>query len=367
MDIAGQQAIRLRRHEIIAYLGLAFVVMLLDCAGLFLYATKYGSARVAVIMHVMALVAVMACAYWSRREGGDFRLWAFLALMVIVAGPAGALSGFLAGGFYAFQARASVAFAEWFAAMFPEERARESGKLYERIVFGLDDMPEVRDVEPFRDVMRYGSFQQKQDVLVKISRYFRPEFAPVLLQALRDKDTAIRVQAAGAIADIEREYLQRTIELERQVAKHQNIEMMLKFAALCNEYAHSGILDAEREQQSREKAITNYRRCLRLRADDIATRCALGMLYLRNNESIRAAKELERCLDKKSAHFVPALQGYMEALFRMGDLAKLRAVAKRYHAEFSRLKSVEGEPLRSVLEAWRCGLDKENLLLEQRA
>ena len=76
----------------------------------------------------------------------------------------------------------------------------------------------ISHVEPFNDILSGGSVVQKQLALAKIARYFRPNLAPLLLQAIHDPDAAVRVQAATAMARIERDFMKRRMDLEKKLA-----------------------------------------------------------------------------------------------------------------------------------------------------
>ncbi|MCB2082036.1 MAG: hypothetical protein H6908_02630 [Hyphomicrobiales bacterium] len=351
---AGVHYERASAAEIVAFLSVVLALLCIEAVGVYMYFFRHTSLSVIVILHVIASLIAIGCSVLALTERSDLKLWIFLGMMITVAGPLGAVTCGIAGVLYGYHMRSSVAFEEWFASMFPQEQTRESGHLYERIIFGLDDIIDTGNVEPFRDIMTYGAFQQKQDVLIKITRYFRPEFAPVLLQALEDRDNAIRVQAAGAIADIEREYLERYIAMERLISKDaSDVTRLQKFAALCDEYAHCGILDKEREQQSRNRAIELYETCHEARKDDMAIVLPLGRLYLLNHEPAKAVNVLKPHVERDIPEQERVRICYMEALFENGDLQSLRTLAKRYSIEAKEDQTMLQEHILTLNRFWQ--------------
>src|SRR6185436_344770 len=128
---------------------------------------------------------------------------------------------------------------------------------------GLD----TSSVAPFSDILFFGTLAQKQELISLMSRSFQPAFAPVLRAALDDANNAIRVQAASAITLIEDDFMRRSLSLASSVReKPGDPELLLKQARLHDDYARSGILDRDRERDSRKKALETYREYLRINA-----------------------------------------------------------------------------------------------------
>jgi hypothetical protein len=164
--------------------------------------------------------------------------------------------------------------------------------------------------------------------IAKIARYFRPAFAPLLLQAARDKNAAVRVQAATALAKIERDFMARYIRLEnelRDLPDHNPAK--LELAELYDDYAHANLLDDNNRQSLRFKAIGIYEACLAL-SDDPDWRLRLARLYLRENRPEKTCEWLQPLVDQPEPPR-GAMFWYMEALFKLKKFDELRQLAGR--------------------------------------
>ena len=60
---------------------------------------------------------------------------------------------------------------------------------------------------------------QKQMAIAKITQYFQPRFAPLLLQAVQDSNAAVRVQAATGLAKIEHDFMSQYLHQPEKSAK----------------------------------------------------------------------------------------------------------------------------------------------------
>jgi polysaccharide biosynthesis protein PelE len=113
----------------------------------------------------------------------------------------------------------------------------------------------------FSDVMFNGSIESKQAVIYLIMVNFKPHFSPALITALNDIEPAVRVQAATAMARIESQFLELSISLNEQYRQDPtNNFALLTLAKHLDAYAHTGLLDIERERVMRAEALNLFRR-----------------------------------------------------------------------------------------------------------
>jgi hypothetical protein len=281
----------------------------------------------AIVAHGFIALTVLLLLFMMQEERKDCRIPQLLAFLLPVFGPIGAFAVAVIVPFYAFYRRKAAPFEEWFAELFPEERMQASDAIYERIQFGLDYIPKKAETHPFHDVLEYAPFQQKQTMLAKINRYFRPEFTPVLGKALNNEDNSIRVQAASVLANIDNRFMALYIKLERESAATPGEFMpMMALARHCELYAKAGILSKDAASKKRQQALELYCKCLELRPENQELKAAIARIHLENKEPFKAYSYLKKCIEENSA--TPSIYlCYMEILFQMKAFKRLRALA----------------------------------------
>jgi len=310
------------------FYGVAMAVLLADSAAAIVL--DKNSDTTVLMATLLYLSTIALAAAWARiANRRDDRFGFMLMLMTVAAGPFGAGICFLAALVHERCAPSTLSPAEWIESLFEREPDRESDRLHERIAFGLDNFDAVTSVEPFADILANGAILQKQMAIAKIARYFRPAFAPLLLQAARDTNAAVRVQAATALAKIERDFMARYIKLENTLKDLPDRDpAKLKLAELYDEYAHAGLLDEGNRNELRLKAIGIYEACLAKR-DNTEWRCKLARLYLRQNQPEKTCEWLEPVVKGKNPPR-GAMLWYMEALFRLKKFSDLREISANY-------------------------------------
>jgi hypothetical protein len=305
----------------------AFTALLADTAAALSLGEPFGLLQ-GIGLHLCAIALVGGWAYFARRHYERDRFSAFLLPLTMVAGPFGAGICLLAALVYAHCSPDAVSPSEWIESLFEREKDRESDRLHERIVLGLDDFEAAANVEPFRDILAGGTILQKQMAVAKIARHFRPQFAPLLLQAANDLNAAVRVQAATALAKIERDFMARYIKLENALKDLPDYDpAKLKLAELYDDYAHAGLLDDNNRQSLRLKAIAIYEACL-AQKDNSEWRIRLARLYLRHDRPEEARRWLQPVIESENAPR-GAMYWYMETLFRLKKFGDLRKLAGR--------------------------------------
>lgn len=293
----------------------------------------------------------------------DIRFGALFFIIFLVTGGFGSIIFVIIVLHYLFYIKSSSTFAEWFASLFPEESSSKSDKLYERIMYGLDEIDDST-TEPFRNILTYGTLQQKQLVISKITKHFSPNLADALLRAINDPEAAIRVQAATAVAKIEHNFVEKYIELEKELKKKPNdLVLMLKLAKFCDSYANSKILDKEREDESRHKAIEMYKKCIKIKPKGDNIRRSLGRLYEQSGQFDMAYKWLKQCVDEEGITSPELIMTYMETLFHRGDYKRIRQLTKKYSNNFEKDTPLYRRAS-ELLDLWNNGIEEEKLILK---
>jgi polysaccharide biosynthesis protein PelE len=304
----------------------------------------------------VAICAALAVWLWTvAKRGRDLRLpWSLLGATATL-GPLGAAGTTLCAALFAYFRRRTLGFEAWYAALFPEAKTEEARALFQEIVAGGDDDETAeRSVASFVDVLAFGAFEQKQGMLALIAAYFRPGFAPALKAALAHNEPAIRVQAATAVAQIESRFLRRSLDLDKEMRRRPD-DFALIFAAArhFDDYAFTGLLDSDRQNENRKRAMALYARALALRPEDAKVEVALGRLLVRVGRHVEAVAILARA---EAAGRLPADGAIwlLECFYALRDFAALRAIAARI-APILEKSDVADTAVRDAAKFWAQG------------
>jgi len=338
------------KEPLLFFCLMATAVILAEIAGLGALSRPHGP-FIAVIQHMIIIGLLSVWVYYSHGRR-DNRFALLLLVTTAATGPFGAGICFLAAIVYmACCGDLNAPPCKWIDDFFSYEEIRESDRVHERVVFGLDNISDS-NIEPFQDILAGGTVLQKQMAIAKITQHFQPRFAPLLLKAVQDSNAAVRVQAATGLAKIEHDFMMKYLHNEKRYkSAADNDPDQLQIAELCDNYAHAGILDEDGCSALRTKAIAIYETYLAHRQDP-ERQLILARLYLRQKQPEQTRLLLADSVE--SGDTTPAgLLWYMEALFSLKRLAQLRQVAKHYShllKNFDGYKS-PGET-RDALDAW---------------
>ncbi len=306
------------------FLVAAVVLSILHAINLYLFIESGVWPIIPIIIHLVLSAVTGLIALGQYKKGMDARHFVILAIVSAttgIFGTLGALFGFI--GAAIFSAR-SKSFKEWYESIFPTDTISEPQMVYDRIVEGFDGNPNRYAVMPFVDVMRIGSENQKRRALAKMTAKFDPRFAEAFRIALRDPSNTIRVQAATAVAKIEKEFTRQLERIELARAQQpKNTNLTLALAKFYDDYAFTGVLDPEREKINRERAIGTYKTYLQQDPNSAESWIAIGRLLFRNKQWAQAAEWFSEAMER--GWRVPTMMmWYFECLFRLGKFRDLR-------------------------------------------
>lgn len=306
------------------FIILGIVVSLLHAFNLYLFIGAQLWPIIPIAIHLIIVTVTALVTYAQYRNGMDVQHLAILSIVSFttgVFGAVGALLGFL--GTLIFRARAQH-FKEWYESIFPTDDVTDAQHIYDSIMEGLDENPKNYNVMPFVEVMRLGSENQKRRALAKMTSRFSPKFATAFKTALADKSNTIRVQAATAVAKVEREFMAKLERIEEARAKDpKNPELNMALAKFYDDYAFTGVLDSELEKLNRERAINTYKSYLQQDPNSAEAWIAIGRLLYRNKQWQEAADWFRSALDR-GWKLNSMLLWYFECLFRLGQFKELR-------------------------------------------
>ncbi|MGE0486366.1 MAG: tetratricopeptide repeat protein [Gammaproteobacteria bacterium] len=263
-----------------------------------------------------------------RRRNAARIFWAwYLSFATAVFGPLGSASTAVAFLLYLRHLRSSRPFEEWYKELFPERGRRIYERVYDELMLTVRQRESKSQVIPFADVINYGSREQKQLAISMMSRHFEPPFAPVLKRALEDSDNSVRIQAATAITNLESQFADRVMTLDKRIARDPAPKHLLELARHLDRYAFSGLLDADRTRRVRTRAVETYRRYLDDEPDDLYARVAVGRLLLRAGDVEAARDWLLATRERHGAQ--PSIDNWLlEAHYRRGDYDAVRVLAR---------------------------------------
>ncbi len=278
--------------------------------------------RSALLLHMVTAFILLLSVVYLKSGAYDFKFSLLLLLGTALLGPYGAALGFLSPLVYVMVRSPDRRPMEWLNAFFPSFRISENDRIQEKLVSGSEKPFPQHGIDPFQDVLLHGTILQKQLAIAKMTRYFCPQFAPLLLKAARNPEPAVRVQAATALANIERRFMEQRMRLENELKRVPEPKKQLELAHLYDDYAYTGLADKENRHAFRDQAIRIYKTYLES-TNDPETSVRLARLYIREGR-MQEAVDLLHPYALSGSLGPQAASWYMEALFRQRRLKELR-------------------------------------------
>lgn len=331
---------------------------------LYTYTEQRISLKGCLYIHLLIVDIMVLRLLLLHKKGKEIDMAVISLIMTAAAGPFGPLISIVTAVFYSIYSRRSPPFLQRLAALFPEGYNQKNIALYQCLPPGWDDFNDKLRVMTFRDTIALGTIQQKREALVKISRHFSRDFAPALMDALRDANNAIRVQAATIISRLEQEYMSRFKALSRQHREDpENSAVLLKLAQQADAYAYSGIPDKGREHTFRSIAAESYQAYLDIEPGDMMTHFALGRLYIHLRQPYLANSILNRYLEADEKLPLNLLMWLLEGLYLLQKYKELRQLIETYKVE---LQTEADHPLiiMDILTVWLSEIPEHKLVLK---
>lgn len=301
---------------------------------------------VALAAHLLACGSLIA-ALPRLGEGRWAGIWRLLAILLPVLGPIALLAGLAALALAPRLARQVGDAEAWRASLFPDAAAATLDDRLKHLAEDAEARREADRVVAFADVLRQGELPQQERVIALMAREYRPEFAPLLREALSASARPLRAQAAAALSLIE----------ARMMAEAQAMRASgdaLGLARKLDDMAHSGLLEAGRARSLRSEAAGLWRARAASQPRDAASAAALGRDLLQLEEVAAAREGLEDACAQGLVS--PGLIGWLaEARFRAGDLAGVEALIRAHADDLAPLLRADS-PLAPALRLWLEGV-----------
>jgi tetratricopeptide (TPR) repeat protein len=315
------------------------------------FAVATGAVSLAAYV-VVQLLGALGTAHWAWRTATPPRRHAvLLALMTLALGPAGAFGCLLSICLEAAFRPYASPFTDWYDRIFTEEDELEGEAFLERLAIGGDPVSGSIQLTSFRDILAFGTIEQKQAIIALIARRFTPAFAPALRLALEDPIAAVRVQAAAAAASIENRYAQRGMELTRAAERNtHSLDAERELARFYADFAQSGLVEHQRASEAADQALVHFDRVLARQPNESEALLASARLLIDKGDAREAVKRLERAMTVSG---VPAATAalYFEALLQLGRFVDVRRAARAWAGRFHG-KDRESERLNAALNLW---------------
>ena len=333
------------------FIVLALILIVLHAFNLYLFLGTGMGPFIPLLVHLIISAVALLIAYAQYRKGMDVHHLALLAIVSSVAGIFGAVGGLFGFVFSIIFRGRSYHFNEWYGSIFPTDLPSEPQTIYDSITEGLDENPSSYSVMPFGDVMRLGSENQKRRALAKMTSRFSPRFAVAFKAALSDKNNTIRVQAATAIAKVEREFAAKLSRIEMARSRQPNDPVLtLALAKFYDDYAFTGVLDSELEKLNRARAISAYKTYLQQDPNSAEAWVAIGRLLYRDEQWAEAAEWFRAALDRGWKTNAMVLW-YFECLFRLGQHRELRRAILEFGRGISTQEDLPSD-VRDAVTLW---------------
>lgn len=316
-----------------------FTLLVKDIIGIFL----------TLVGHFLLIAAL--CLWVLRRyhKHSGLRIALLLTLSTCFLGPFGAIGTFISVIMFIVFQRSSQSFMEWYKSIFPDEVVVSFDELYLNLKSGRERADEAGTVSSFIDIISKGNTKQKQAAIQIMTHNFHPSFAVALRTALKDMDPVVRVQAASAVAAIERKYVNKLHELEEQYVKNKDFLSTALLADQFDEYGNLGLMDKERERETKNKALFYFLEAYKLKNNDRHVLLAIGRLLLKQGKIAEAYEWFHKILDS-GFYTTEIIAWTIECLFKLKKYNILRDFIRTHYDKIDVTKLQEN--VNSFVQLW---------------
>jgi tetratricopeptide (TPR) repeat protein len=315
----------------------------------FILASEYLSA---LLIH-LACILVAGLYVWyaiAKDYGGSYA--ALLSIVLTVTGIIGVGGMIITLTLGFFLSKKSQSFAQWFYQFYFDTRKNEPEELCDNFVYNIDLSWRDYDISPFKDILQYGTDDQKRRALAKMMKRFQPAFGPLMLKALtEDKSNLVRVQAATTINKIKNRFFEIISRLK--VLKNEfpdSPEILISLGTAYDDLAYSGILDPDQQEENRKEALYWYTQYKNQKNSNHDISLLIGRIHLRNKEYASALGYFEQALEK-NRNDLRIWARYAECLFHLKMFDRLEKESVEYYPKFVDNPAFPNEII-SVVRAW---------------
>jgi len=274
--------------------------------------------------HCLLSSLLIAWLYTLQRRQLDIRIALIFVLCTSLLGPFGAIGGGLMLLFFAISRSDAVNFDTWYLALFPEQ-INEKMRLNDmtEIEQKVNPMDLSNTVASFSDILRFGAFPEKQEVISRLTRGYSPEFASTIKAALTNDDASVRVQAATAVAQIEKKFTHTWFKLKHtSQQKPDCFDAHYAIAQHLYNYANSGLLELEQKHDILKNSLRAYLACRAIKPSAISIKLAISHIFIQQGKTKHAIELLHETRGK--AQSLWEIHTYCDCLYQLQRFDELR-------------------------------------------
>lgn len=329
-----------------------FIAAVVESILFTILAKKLGNIFFILVFHVGLVFLLSLWVKWRQRHESGVRIALLLTVSTAFLGAFGAVGTFVSVFVYYLFQKTSRSFMEWYKDIFPDDDDSETAlhELHLNLISGRENPEIAASVTSFTDVLKRGSSKDKLAAIQVINRNFKPHFAPALKIALQDSDPMIRVQAASAIASLERTYTNSQQELEKEHEKKGTYKTLIALAVHHDAYGNLGVLDQDRAAENRKQALDYYMEAFQQKPDDEKVAFAIGRLLVKLERHQDAVDWYKKLLSQNKV--TPEIVGWtIESLFKLKSYDELRSFLSQYDSVIEKEKLHES--VQGFIDLWR--------------
>ena len=321
---------------VLAGQGFGVVALALGCPPVFL-----------ALHAATCALPVLALHRAAGEEGFALAVLRLLRPLLPALGPFAAAAGLLVLVASPLLRRGARSDAMWRSHLFPETGV--DPVVRQVAALGRAAEGDTGGVAAFADILRWGSLEQQERVVVLMTRECRPGFAPLLREALSSATPGLRAQAAAGLAMVEARFEAQGTEL-RRAALAGGPAVLLALARHLDDLANGGLLDPQRSAAARAEAVELYQAHLAARPDDSDVQAALGRDLMQVGRLDDAIAAMRAALLRGPA--TPSLLGWLaECLYCRQETGQVSRLLAEHEAVLRPVARGAG-PLAAPLGLW---------------
>lgn len=322
---------------------------IVECALFTLLVKDVIDILLALLGHILLVAALFLWVIRRYHKHSGLRIALLLTLSTCFLGPFGAVGTFISVIMFMVFQKSSQSFMEWYKSIFPDEVVISFDELHLNLKSGRERPDEAGTVSSFVDVISKGNTKQKQAAIQIITHNFHPSFAIALKIALKDMDPVVRVQAASAVAAIERKYVNKFHELEEEYLKKKDFLSTAQLADHLDEYGNLGLMDKERERETKNRSLMYFLEAYKIKKNDRHVLLAIGRLLLKQGKTLEAYEWFKKILEN-GLYTTEILAWTIECLFKLKMYTNLREFIQTHYDQIDAKKLQEN--VKSFINLW---------------
>jgi hypothetical protein len=223
---------------------------------------------VPVQLHAAAVVVVALVLFRGRAPEDDLTLASLMFLVILAAGPAGAIVSLGALAFVNHAGAGPEVLSAWYTRLSKASGSSPSAELSDRVAAGRVIDTNSAAPAQFENVIASGTLEERQAALGLMARHFHTDYAPALEAALRSLEPVVRVQAAAVVSRVRADLKSRIKGLLTANEKLSPVDRMHDAAEL-HRLAACSLVDRADAEKCRNGALETLQIVLATRHDVI--------------------------------------------------------------------------------------------------